>query len=144
MTTTTMTAITPASGHPPVIASGADVVASVSENIPGGPTGPDGNAAGAARAQAADVRPILAEPYSVARCAILPHHTSAAILTIRQAMATITKDSAHPSHPWSHPPRCLKSNVAELQSHKVSWQIQPQNWRWLTSVVGKTHHNASV
>ena len=45
MTTTTMTAITPASGHPPVIASGADVVASVSENIPGGPDRlPDGNA----------------------------------------------------------------------------------------------------
>ena len=32
MTTTTLTAITPASGHPPVIVSGADVVASVSAN----------------------------------------------------------------------------------------------------------------
>ena len=24
---------------------------------------------------------------------------------------------------------CLKSNVAELRSHKVSWQIQARNWR---------------
>ena len=24
---------------------------------------------------------------------------------------------------------CLKSNVAELRSHKFSWQIQPRNWR---------------
>ena len=26
-------------------------------------------------------------------------------------------------------PHCLKSNVAELRSHKVSWRIQPRNWR---------------
>ena len=26
-------------------------------------------------------------------------------------------------------PHCLKSNVTELRSHKVSWQIQPRNWR---------------
>ena len=27
------------------------------------------------------------------------------------------------------PAHCLKSNVTELRSHKVSWQIQPRNWR---------------
>ena len=32
MTTTAMTAITPASGHPPVIASGVDVATGVSEH----------------------------------------------------------------------------------------------------------------
>ena len=27
------------------------------------------------------------------------------------------------------PARCLKSNVTKLQSYKVSWRIQPRNWR---------------
>ena len=27
------------------------------------------------------------------------------------------------------PARCLTSNVTELQSYKVSWRIQPRNWR---------------
>ena len=40
--------------------------------------------------------------------------------------------------------RCLKSNVTELQSHKVSWRIQPRNGRWLASAVGKTRRNASA
>ena len=38
----------------------------------------------------------------------------------------------------------VKPNVTELRSHKVSWQIQPRNSRWLASVVGKTHRNASA
>ena len=39
---------------------------------------------------------------------------------------------------------CLKSNVTELRSHKVSWQIQSRNGRWLDTVVGRTRRNASV
>ena len=38
----------------------------------------------------------------------------------------------------------VKPNVTELRSHKGSWQIQPRNSRWLASVVGKTHRNASA
>ena len=41
------------------------------------------------------------------------------------------------------PARCLKSNVTKLQSYKVSWRIQPRNWK-LDAVVGKTRCNASA
>ena len=51
--------------------------------------------------------------------------------------------SGHVTH-TVYPPHCLKSNVTELRSHKVSWQIQPRNARWLASVVGKTRRNASA
>ena len=27
------------------------------------------------------------------------------------------------------PVHCLNSNIIELRSHKVSWQIQSRNWR---------------
>ena len=42
------------------------------------------------------------------------------------------------------PAHCLKSDVTELPSHKVSRQIQLWNARWLASAVSKTRRNASA
>ena len=102
MTTTTLTAITPASGHPPVIVSGADVVASVSANA-WRVYWYGWQRCWVAWAQAADVRPILAEPEFVARYAIPLHHTGAAMSTIRQAIAAITKAHRSAKPPLESP-----------------------------------------
>ena len=54
-------------------------------------------------AQAADVRTILAEPEFVARYAIPLHHTGAAMSTIRQAIAAITKAHRSAKPPLESP-----------------------------------------
>ena len=39
---------------------------------------------------------------------------------------------------------CRKSNVTELRSHEVSWRIQPRNWRYIASAIGKIRRNESA